>query len=296
MNIPPDLDLDQDLDPCPNSDPTPEPDPYTSTRIQFGLELRKCRIMSGFTQKKLCTAIHLSISQLSMLENGHRAPNRDLACKIDDTLGLGTALVDLLDRLERAAAQIPRWFRPWLEFERTAESLCIWGPLIVPGLLQTEDYARAILSRNPGITAQQVEENVAARIDRQSILRRPKPPMLWVVLDESVLQRPIADSAVMKDQFQHLLEVAESPRISLQVLPYSARSVVGLLGGFTVADMPRSRPSVAYIDSQTIGDRVSERNEEIKRLEFRYDLIRVDALSRYESLGMIKESMQKWTT
>ncbi|WP_433246481.1 helix-turn-helix domain-containing protein [Streptosporangium sp. CA-135522] len=274
----------------------PEPDPYTSTRIQFGIELRKFRLMSGFTQRKLCTAIHLSVSQLSMLENGHRAPNRELACKMDGVLGLGTTLVDLLDRLNRTADQLPRWFRPWLEFEREAEALRMWEPLMVPGLLQTEDYARAILSHSPGVTAEQAEENVIARMDRQGILRRPTPPMLWVILDEGVLHRPIAGAEVMKGQFEHLLEVGESRSISIQVLPHEACNVVGLLGGFVVADMPRNAPPVAYIDSQSTGDRVSERVEEVEGLAFRHDLIRVDALSRRQSLDMIKETMRKWTT
>ncbi|WP_371782518.1 helix-turn-helix domain-containing protein [Streptosporangium subroseum] len=274
----------------------PAPDSYASTRVQFGIELRKYRLLSGFTQRKLCAAIHLSISQLSMLENGHRAPSRELAHKVDDVLGLGTALVDLLDRLNRTADQLPRWFRPWLEFEREAESLRMWEPLMVPGLLQTEAYARAILSRSPGIANEQVEEHIAARMDRQGILRRPMPPTLWVILDESVLHRPIANPEVMKGQFQRLLEAAKSPWIFLQVLPYSSHNVIGLLGGFMVADMPKSAPPVAYIDSQSTEDRVSERIEEVKRLEFRYELIRVDALSRHESLSMIKETVRRWTT
>ncbi|MBB4937955.1 transcriptional regulator with XRE-family HTH domain [Streptosporangium album] len=252
--------------------------------------------MSGFTQRKLGAAIHLSVSQLSMLENGHRAPSRELAHRVDDVLGLGTALVDLLDRLNRTASQLPRWFRPWLEFEREAESLRVWGPLIVPGLLQTEAYARAILSPEPGVSAEKVEEHIAARMDRQGILGRSTPPMLWIVLDESVLHRPIADPEVMKGQFERLIEVGEGPWISLQILPYKAYSVIGLLGGFVVADMPRGAPPVAYIDSQSTGDRVSERVEEVTGLTFRHDLIRADALSRHESLGMIKETVQRWTT
>ncbi|WP_326826100.1 helix-turn-helix domain-containing protein [Streptosporangium sp. NBC_01756] len=273
----------------------PEPDSYLSTRIKFGIELRKFRLLSGFTQRRLGAAIHLSVSQLSMLENGHRAPSRELAHRVDDVLGLGTVLVDLLDRLNRTASQLPRWFRPWLEFEREAEALRMWEPLMVPGLLQTEAYAQAVLSPEPGVSAEQVEEHVAARMDRQGILRRSTPPMIWIVLDESVLHRPIADPKVMKGQFEHLLELAESPWISLQVLPYKAYSVIGLLGGFVVADMPRGAPPVAYIDSQSTGDRVSERIEEVRGLAFRYDLIRADALSRRESLDMIKETVQRWT-
>ncbi|MFD8528340.1 helix-turn-helix transcriptional regulator [Streptosporangium canum] len=290
MTVPPEMEKE------PAAEPTYEPDPYISTRIRFGTELRKFRLAAGFSQRKLGEAIHLSISQLSMIENGHRAPTLKLAGKVDEALNLGTTLTGLLDRLNRAEAQLPRWFRPWLDFEREAEAMRVWASLMVPGLLQTEDYARAILSSKPGTTAEQAEEKVAARMERQRILRRPMPPMLWVVLDEGVLHRPVAGPDVMRGQFEHLLDAGESPRISLQVLPYAALNVLGLLGSFTVADLPRGNRPVAYIDSQSMEDRVSDRSHDMRNLAFRYDTIRADALSRRESLSLIKETMRRWTT
>ncbi|MEU8207433.1 helix-turn-helix transcriptional regulator [Streptosporangium sp. NPDC049046] len=291
-------------EPDPELEPTPETesesefdtDYHESTRVQFGRELRKYRLLSRFTQRQLCLAVPLAVSQLSMLENGHRAPTWKLARQLDEALNLGTTLADLLDHLDRTATQVPHWFRPWLEFEPLSTSQRIWEPLMVPGLLQTEQYAEAILSRSPGVTPEQVKQNVADRMGRKSILHRPDPPMLWVILDEGILHRPVADPEVMRGQFHHLLEMSESRWLSLQVLPHSARNVLGLLGGFTIADMPKNAPPVAYIDSQSTGDRTSERAEEIKRLEFLYDLIRADALSRSDSRDKIKEAIQRWTT
>ncbi|MFC4534229.1 helix-turn-helix domain-containing protein [Sphaerisporangium dianthi] len=271
-----------------------EPDPSISPRIQFGTELRKFRLSSGFTQRRLCDAIHLSVSQLSMIENGHRAPTMDLARRADEILGLGTTLTGFLDRLNRAAAQLPRWFRPWLDYEREAEALRMWEPLMVPGLLQTEAYARAILSRKPGITGEDVEEQVRARMDRQSILERTVPPMLWVILEEGVLHRAVTEAEVMRGQVEHLIYISENPHISLQILPFSACSVVGLMGGFVIADMPKGSPPAAYIESQSTEDRVSDRSNEVQGLALRYDLIRADALPRCESLKMIKEMMRRW--
>lgn len=298
MRIIPDPEPEPEADPEPEKESEPEfdTDSHESTRVQFGRELRKYRILSGFTQRRLCIAVPLAVSHLSMLENGHRAPTRKLAHQMDEALDLGTTLVDLLDRLDRMATQVPRWFRSWLEFEPLSTSQRIWEPLMVPGLLQTEQYAEAILSRSPDTTPEQVKKNVAARMDRKNILHRPDPPMLWTILDEGILHRPIADPEVMRGQLHSLLEMSESPWLSLQVLPHTARNVLGLLGGFTIADMPGSAPPVAYIDSQSTGDRVSERAEEIKRLEFLYDLIRADALSRSDSRDMIKEAIQRWTT
>ncbi|MEV8633719.1 helix-turn-helix transcriptional regulator [Streptosporangium sp. NPDC051023] len=274
----------------------PEPDPYASPRIRFGAELRKVRLLSGLSQQKLGNLVHMSVSQVSMIENGRRAPSLDFARKVDAALGRGRELTDLLDRLNRAADQLPRWFRPWLDFEREAESLHIWQLSMVPGLLQTEDYARVFLSRNPDATADQIEEYIAARMTRQEILERPVSPLLWVVLDESVLHRPVAGPEVMKGQFERLLQAGENPRITLQILPYGAQSVFGLLGSFTIADLSKGERSVAYIESQRIEDPVSDRSGDLKNLAFIHDSIRADALPRRESLNLIKETMRRWTT
>ncbi|GAA3090286.1 helix-turn-helix domain-containing protein [Streptosporangium carneum] len=290
MTVPPEMEQE------PTAEPTQLIDPYISPRIRFGTELRKFRLAAGFSQRKLGEAIHLSISQLSMLENGHRSPTLALASKVDEALNLGTTLTGLLDRLNRAEAQLPRWFRPWLEFEREAESLRIWSALIVPGLLQTEDYARAILSRKPGATTEEIEDKVAARMERQEILRRRMPPMLWIVIDEGVLYRPVAEPDVMRGQCERLLEAGEHLRISLQILPYEAHNVLGLLGSFTLADLARETHPVAYIDSQSLDDRVTDRPIDMKNLVFRYEAIRSDALSRHDSLNLIKETMRRWTT
>ncbi|MEV7007340.1 helix-turn-helix transcriptional regulator [Streptosporangium sp. NPDC051022] len=278
------------------TEPTQVIDPYISPRIRFGTELRKFRLAAGFSQRKLSATLHLSVSQLSMLENGHRSPTLALARKVDEALDLGTTLAGLLDRLNRAEAQLPRWFRPWLEFEREADSLRIWEALLVPGLLQTEDYARAVLSRKPGATAEQVEDKVVARMERQGILKRRMPPMLWIVIDEGVLYRPVAEPDVMRGQCERLLDAGEELRISLQILPYAARNVLGLLGSFTLADLTRETHPVAYIDSQSLDDRVTDRATDMKNLAFLYDAIRADALSRHESLNLIKETMRRWTT
>ncbi|GAA3122882.1 helix-turn-helix domain-containing protein [Streptosporangium carneum] len=275
---------------------SPEPDPYASPRIRFGAELRKIRLLAGLSQRELGGLIHLSGSQVSMVESGRRSPTLELARTVDAVLGRGRELTDLLDRLTREADQMPRWFRPWLDFESEAESLHVWQLAMVPGLFQVEGYARALIANEPGTTPEQAEERLAARLERQRLLDRARPPMMWVVLDESVLHRPVGGPEVMKEQMRQLLELAERPHISLQMLPYAAYGTVGLLGSFVVAEMPHEAPPVAYIDSQSTEDRVSDRTKEVKSLICRHGVIRADALSRRESLGLIKETMRRWTT
>jgi hypothetical protein len=166
---------------------------------------------------------------------------------------------------------------------------------MIPGLFQTEDYARAILSGEPGVEPEQIEEQVTARMERQSILKRTKPPMLWVVLDEGILHRPIGGSAMMLAQLNHLIDLTQAPRITIQVLPLNAYSTPGLLGGFAIA-RTQGIPDTAYIESAGILGRVTERPEDVSALTFRYEGIRAEALSQRESMKMIKEATQRWTS
>src|SRR5690606_29538678 len=133
-----------------------------------------------------------------------------------------------------------------------------------------------------------------ARMERQSILRRPKPPMLWVVLDEGVLHRPIGDSAVMAAQLAHLLAAGQAPRITIQVRPLSACSTPGLLGGFAISQA-RGTPDTAYIEAAS-NAQVTDWTESVRTLTFRYEGIRSEALSQRESLTTIEEAMQRWTS
>jgi hypothetical protein len=228
-----------------------------------------------------------------MIETAKRSPSEQFARHCDDALQADGALVRLWPIVSRPAA--PAWFRPWLEVEETADALRTWEPLMIPGLLQTEDYARAILSGDIGVTSEQIEEQVAARMQRQSILTRVKPPLLWFVLDEAVPHRPVGNPAVMAAQLHHLLEVAKPSGITIQLLPFSAFSTTGLAGGFVIAHTPGAADT-AYVESAGILGRVTERPEDIRALIFRYEGIRSEALSQRESLELVKETVRRWTS
>ncbi|MEV4096278.1 helix-turn-helix domain-containing protein [Streptosporangium saharense] len=268
-----------------------------SPQQEWGAELRRRRLKAGLSQSKLCAIVPMSKSLLSALETGGRFPTEGTALGLDRALNLGTVLQRLRADLASKVGAAPTWFRPWLEHEQVARALHMWEPLMVPGLLQTEEYARAILSQSPTSTADDLESKVAARMKRQGILRRTPAPMLWVVLDEGVLYRPVADAEVMHRQFERLLEVGEQRHVSLQILPHSARNLLGLLGSFTVAELPGGDPPVAYAESQPTGhSRITGRAKEVQGLLFRHGSMRADALPRRESLNLIKETMKRWTT
>ncbi|MFI6451198.1 helix-turn-helix domain-containing protein [Streptosporangium amethystogenes] len=266
--------------------------PTDSPTALFGFELRRLRKAKGWSQIRLSKAIPYSVGTISMIETAKRSPTEEFARYCDEALEAEGALMRLWPMVSHASA--PPWFRPWLDVETTAESLRTWEPLIVPGLLQTEDYARAMLNGEPGVSPGEVEEHLTARMERQAILRRPKPPMLWAVLDEGVLHRPIGSPAVMAAQLEHLLELGRTPRITIQILPVRAYSTTGLLGGFAIAQAHGSLDT-AYVEAAS-NAQVTDWAESVKTLTFRYEGIRSEALSQRESLDLIKETMQRWTS
>ncbi|GAB2497446.1 helix-turn-helix domain-containing protein [Streptosporangium sandarakinum] len=267
--------------------------PADSPTALFGFELRRHRKARGWSQIKLSKAVPYSVGTISMIETAKRSPSEEFARYCDEALEAEGALMRLWPMVSHAAA--PPWFRPWLDVEATAEAIRTWEPLIVPGLLQTEDYARAILSGEIGVTPEQVEQQVTARMERQSILKRSKPPLFWVVIDEAVLHRPIGSPAVMTAQISYLVEAAQTPRTTVQVLPLNAYSTTGLAGGFAIAQT-QGVFDTAYAESAGVMSRVTDRPEDVSVLAYRYEGIRSQALPQRDSLELIKETLQRWTS
>jgi transcriptional regulator with XRE-family HTH domain len=269
----------------------PERDPTVKPLVLFGAELRKHRKRADLSQRLLAKITQFSPSLVGFIERGERTPSRNFAQRCDDALEAGGELVNLWAHLTRAAS--PQWFRGWLDIEQEAHTLHSWEPLVVPGLLQTDEYAREVIRGEPGITDEQLEKAVEARMERQAILSLPTRPMLWVVLDEGVLHRPIGGKDVMRHQLERLLKAVESPRVSIQIIPLMLGSTTGVSGGFIIAQLPGGADTV-YIESATHGH-VSNRLEDVESIRARYDTIRAAAHSQYVSVEMIREAEKAWT-
>ncbi|MGC5011241.1 helix-turn-helix domain-containing protein [Streptosporangium sp. DT93] len=267
-------------------------DPTTSPVAFFGFELRRYRHEAGLSQEKLARRIGFALGTVSMAETGRRPPTEDFVRRCDQALGAEGALIRIKEMMDNVAARLPAWFRPWAEIEQAAESLRTWEPLIVPGLLQTAEYARVLFVGEPRASAEKVELDVAARLERQRILEREDPPMFWVVLDEGVLGRCIGDGAVMTAQLDHLLEVARTPHVTIQVVPSGAGSTVGLLGGFVIAQV-RGLANTAYMESAGQGQ-VTDRPVDVANITIKYEAIRADALPQRASLELIREMRDRW--
>ncbi|MFC6082286.1 helix-turn-helix domain-containing protein [Sphaerisporangium aureirubrum] len=264
-------------------------DPHESPRALFAFELRRHRHSAGLTQRQLGDRMGFSDSMITMVEATKRAPTRRFAELADEVLGLDGAMV----RLYAATTwnKAPEHLRPWLEEEEDATVLRTWQPTIVPGLLQTQSYAQAILATWPSITGEELDERLSNRMQRQSILIRDNPPDLNAVIDEDVITHVIGDVAIMREQLEHLLKVASQPNVTIQLVPYAARPHCGQGGGFILAER-NGVPYAAYADAQPFG-RTFDNRRLIAELVRRYDAIRAEALPFKQSLRLIEEAVNQ---
>ncbi|WP_327090470.1 helix-turn-helix transcriptional regulator [Nonomuraea sp. NBC_01738] len=265
--------------------PARELNPSSSPLAFFGSELREHRTRAGLSQEQLAERLSYSLSLVCAIELAKRTPSRDFAERADQVLDTRGELGRLWPLVRQAAH--PAWFRPWVEVEQSARALQTWQPLLVPGLLQTEDYAREVLRREPAATAEQAEEAAAARMTRKAILHRADPPMYGVVLDEWVLYRPVGTAETMRGQVRALLESADLPNVTLQVVPKECPAIAGLTGAFVIARISGD-PDLVYVESAGDGY-VTDRPPDVEAIARRYDVIRSLALPVNSSLHLLSK-------
>jgi len=269
-----------------------QPDPAESPLAFFGSELRHYRTKAGLTLEQLGEKINYSSSQIGAIETGKRPPTREFARLADQALGTDDALTRLWPLTRKSP--FPAWFHRWVDIEESAHTLKNWEPLLVPGLLQTEDYARAIISQRPDRTPEQINDMVAARMARQELLDREKPPLLCVMLDEGILHRPVGSKRVMREQLLALIDAAHRPRVTLHVVPIESQALLGLAGAFVIASVPGETDFV-YVDGVNEGY-VTDRDSDVEAIANRYEAIRSLALPMPASLDLIAKVVEdKWT-
>ena len=276
---------------------TRELDPTAGPLDFFGAEVRRWRTAAGLSQEQLGQKVGYSGAQVGKVETSERAPSPDFAEGCDrvmpDARGLFQRLYQLARRWDGG---YPSWFTEWVEAERRATSLRTWQPLLVPGLLQTPDYARALFLAWQGADSDdQLDQLVSARIERQSIFQRPDSPSLWAVLDEGVLHRCVGSPKIMHDQLMHLLAVSDRSKIRVQVVPTEVGAHVGLLGAFSMATFENA-PGIVYLESPDQGQ-TTERASAVAKMSEIFDMVRAEALPRGASRELIRKvAEQQWTT
>ncbi|MEV6816313.1 helix-turn-helix transcriptional regulator [Micromonospora sp. NPDC051296] len=262
------------------------------------MELRLLRTSLALSQDDFGRTIGYSGSHVSSVETGGRPPTRDYMLAVDrahdpsydsELAGRFTRMLRELSKLDPT----PTWLREWILFEREATTLRWFELSYLPGLLQTERYARATLAGGR-FTAEEVDELVASRLERQAILERERPPQLIAVVDESVLRRPVLDQpGLMAEQFDHLIEQAKREHIQLHVVPADAGMYLGLAGQFIIAELPDGA-RVAYADNQ-LKAQIVDASADIAKLAKTWEIVRNEALSRRQSIELIKEVAKSWT-
>ncbi|MER7460501.1 helix-turn-helix transcriptional regulator [Micromonospora sp. NPDC126480] len=255
-------------------------------------QLRRARMNAGLSQEEFGKLVHYSGSQVSAVELGQRPLDRLFLKRADEVLNTDGLLTSLLKMVERAGQ--PSWFRPWLEAERDARQLRCYHPTLVPGLLQTENYGRAVIRADGMLSDGEVERRLAIRMDRQAILDRPEPPQLIAVLEENVLRR--ADESfrgLMVQQIAHLVDRAEQPHIGVHLIPAEISIHVGLSGPFTLA-RGADGGWAGYLENQLDGTPV-DKDEDLATLHARWEEVRSEALPHRQSVELMKEVMLSWS-
>jgi transcriptional regulator with XRE-family HTH domain len=255
--------------------------PSSSPATLWGSELRHYRQQAGLSQPELAQRVFCSRQLIGAMEAGTQVPDPERVKLIDKELNTGGALFRLMEKLKLGV--FPEWFREWPVAEQKAVLLRGYTAMVIPGLLQTPDYARALLLD---------EAKVQARMERQAILTRsePSPPMVRLIIDEGVLRREVGSPAVMRAQLEHLISVA-SPRITVQVVPMGVHA--GLSGNFYVATLERGE-SIGYVDTPARG-LVMEKPADISALVETFESLREDALPKRQSLELISRTAEQWT-
>ena len=257
----------------------------------FAAELQAARARAGMSRDELAARINYSPSLVGMVENMRRVPRLDFAQRCDEALATTGTFARLHEHLR--TAPFPSWFRPFVQHEAEAAALRWYELSLVPGLLQTAGYARAVLCTRVGATEDEIDQAVAARMERQAILDRDDPPLLWAVVDEAVARRPVGGTDVMRAQVEHLAEMAERTNVVVQVIPRSAGAHEGLAGAFVIADFANA-PSIVYLETALTG-LVVERPEDVSAVTLRYETLKTEALPRAASLELLREVAKTWT-
>ncbi|WP_405880904.1 helix-turn-helix domain-containing protein [Streptomyces sp. NBC_01136] len=261
-------------------------DPSASPLDYFGAELRRLREAEGLQQKQLGSIVFCTGSLIGQIETAKKVPTREFTERVDVALGTEGALSRLLGLVLRS--QLPHWFQPYAEMEARATYISTYQAQVVYGLLQTEEYARAVLGvRKEG----DLDARVAARLERQRILARDEPPVAWVVLDEAVLHRRIGGREVMRNQLAHLLELPQDGWTQVQVLPFEVGEHHGLPGTFNLLRFPDD-PDIVYTEDFVQGHMTANPTK-LKEGLLRYDHLKAAALSVGASAELIARVMEE---
>ncbi|WNI24255.1 helix-turn-helix transcriptional regulator [Streptomyces sp. ITFR-16] len=269
----------------------------TVRRRRLGQELRRLREVKGMTAEEVAERLLVSQSKISRLENGRRSiSQRD----VRDLCGVYEVedhrIVESLMQMAKDSRQQGWWhafgdipYSVYIGLETDAASLRVYESLIVPGLLQTREYAQAVIEGMwPEATPAEIDKRIQIRLKRQDRLTDPVEPLrFWAVIDEAVLRRVVGNPQVMADQLRHLVEISELPHVTVQVLPYAVGAHPGMYGSYTILEFQEDMDaSVVYLEGVT-SDLYLEKAPDVQNYAVMYEHLRAKALSAEHSRDFI---------
>jgi len=273
----------------------------TIRRRRLGVELRRHREEAGVTIDMVADRLGCSTSKVSRIETGHTSATPSDVQHILDIYGVDASIKAELVQIAREARQ-KGWWHPYstvltgayVGLETAARSIRAYEQQVVPGLLQSEEYAIALIrGARQDYPDQEIEQRVRVRMQRQALLIQDDPIDLWVVLDEAVLSRPVGGEPVMLDQLKKLIETARLPNVTLQILPFAAGAHAGMDGSFVILEFEEEGDAdVVFIDNAT-GGLFLEKAEELSKYVSIFDIVRASALPPEESIEMIETLVEE---
>jgi transcriptional regulator with XRE-family HTH domain len=257
-----------------------------SARSVFADLLAAYRKEAGWTQAEAAQRFTMSHSLYRKIESCDRKPQRHMAERCDELFGTHKVFTRVYKDI--LTEPHPAWFGPRVEFEDKAAVICDWEQRGIPGLLQTEAYARAdIRACRPYMAQETLEQRVRARLDRQDILAREHPPKFWAVVAEGVLRQLVGGREVMAEQLDHLVKMSGSSQAVIQVLPFSATDAPGSDGAAALFEF-EGEPPVAYLETWYVGQ-VIEDPKEVAEIATVLSMIKGCALSPGDSRQLIAD-------
>ncbi|WP_432094364.1 helix-turn-helix domain-containing protein [Streptomyces sp. bgisy100] len=264
-------------------------DPADELLRSFGRQFKIFREKAGLTQAEAGQRLGYGEALIAAVEQGRRIARPELIELADEVLDAGGVL--LARKKEVSRARYPAFFRDAARIEEEAVEFHQYAPLVVPGMLQTEDYARTMFTvRRPRRADAEIEQMVLARLARHALFDRKPAPTLSFVIEEAALQRPFGGVQVLRGQLEQLLLVGDNPNVEIQVMPTRVTDHAGVDGPFTLMT-PKSEEQVGYLESQGSGRVITDR-ETVRGFAVRYGILRAQALSPRESLCHIEKLLQ----
>ncbi|MFC9291408.1 helix-turn-helix domain-containing protein [Streptomyces sp. NPDC057052] len=264
----------------------PEDEPGTGVVTAFGRQLKLLRTRAGLERAEFAKRLGYSADTVASIEQGRRIPQPRFIEQADEVLEAGGVLTALKEEVGRA--QYPAYFRDAARLEARATGLNLYAVYAVPGLLQTEDYARAVFQmQRPLLPDEVIEQRLEARLARQQVFSRRPAPLMSFVIEEAVLRRPLGGRKVMRETLEQILLMGQLRHVEVQVMPTDREDNAALGGPFTLIDTDKGQ-RIAYAEVQD-DSRLYTEVTKVRELEARYGILRSQALTPSESSAFIEK-------